>query len=150
MSGWDFSSPAACHYPLCSSLFASCFLEDTLRFYTPMAPKIYRSPFPDVPVYDRSIFTHLFPPNTQPGYVGEYPGDSPAYIDAPTGTTLTRGQTRHLALSLAYGLRHHPTTQATRGETILIYSQNMLAWPIALFGSGKCFTSLFRSASASG
>ncbi|EAU91467.1 AMP binding protein [Coprinopsis cinerea okayama7 len=100
-----------------------------------MAPKIYRSPLPDVPVFNRSIFTHLFPPTSPPAHIGQWNESVPAYIDAPSGTTITRGQTKKLSLALAYGLRNHRNLQAKRGDTVLIYSQNSLTWPIALFGS---------------
>ncbi|KAF7316064.1 AMP binding protein [Mycena indigotica] len=60
-----------------------------------------------------------------------------AFIDGRTGTTITRGQLKHLCLSLAYGLKEHPTTSvfAKRGDTVLIFSPNSLAWPVLLHGS---------------
>ncbi|KAF6760204.1 AMP binding protein [Ephemerocybe angulata] len=97
-----------------------------------MAPKIYKSPFPDVPVHNRSVFTHLFS-STDPSRVGEWPASSLAYVDAPTGTTLTRAQVKSFSLQLARSLQ--TKLQARRGDTVLIYSQNSLSWPIALFGS---------------
>ncbi|KAF8217933.1 AMP binding protein [Mycena galopus ATCC 62051] len=101
-----------------------------------MAPTIYKSHLPDVPINNTSIFTKLFAAQT-PRDVGEYPESWAAYIDAATGTTLTRGQLKKLALSFAYGLRDHPTTQpfARRGDTVLIFSPNSLAWPVVLYGS---------------
>jgi len=102
-----------------------------------MAPKIYTSSYPAVPTYNRSIFTHLFAPHKDPNNVGDYPGTLPAYVDAPTGTVLTRAQLKSLALKLGYGLRNHPSFKAKRGDTIMVYSQNSLTWPVVLFGSGE-------------
>lgn len=99
---------------------------------------IYTSPQPSVPIQSRSIFTHLFhsDPST-PDLVGGFPASSPAFIDADTGTTLSRGQLKHLSLSLAHGLRTHlflpaPHQTLKRGDTILIYSPNTLLYPVLL------------------
>ncbi|KAF8162515.1 AMP binding protein [Mycena galopus ATCC 62051] len=102
----------------------------------PIAPTVYKSHLPDVLLSTTSIFTKLFAEQT-PGDVGGHPGSWTAYVDAATGTTLTRGQLKKLALSFAYGLRDHPTTQpcATQGDTVLIFSPNSLAWPVVLYGS---------------
>lgn len=105
-----------------------------------MAPKIYTSPLPRPPLVHRSVFTHLFgSANGNPGDVGGYPSSTPAYIDAATGTTLTRGQVKHLALSVAYGLKHHPATAdlTKRGDTVMVYSPNSLWWPVVVFGLGQ-------------
>lgn len=102
-----------------------------------MAPKIYTSPAPPVPVLATSTFTHLFSSHDPDSdTVGGYPGATKAFIDAPSGTTITRAQLKHLALSFAFGLRDHPSLAAKRGDTILFYSQNSLNWPVVLFGSG--------------
>lgn len=108
-----------------------------------MAPIVYRSPLPSVPLYTHSIFTHLFS-SADPNDVGGFNASLPAFIDAVTGTTLTRGQLRKLALALGYGLQKHPTLSAKRGDTVMIYSQNSLAWPVVVFGSGKCFQLNFK------
>ncbi|KAF8231353.1 AMP binding protein [Tricholoma matsutake] len=101
-----------------------------------MAPKIYTSQVPSIPIVTTSVFTHLFSsPSHDPDNVGGYPGATKAFIDAPSGTTLTRAQLKHLALSFAFGLRDHPTAPAKRGEVVLIFSQNSLNWPVVLFGS---------------
>jgi len=100
-----------------------------------MAPTIYRSHVPNVPVHNRSIISHLFPSYAPAKHVGNYPEDLPAYIDALTGTTVTRAQTQKFAFALGYGLRNHEDLRAVKGETLMIFSQNSLAWPIALFGS---------------
>lgn len=102
-----------------------------------MAPRIYTSPVSGVPIVEKSLFTHLFS-SPSDGIVGGFPSTTRAFVDANTGTTLTRGQLKHLALTMGFGLRDHPTIAARRNEVVLIYSQNSLNWPVALFGSGKC------------
>lgn len=102
-----------------------------------MAPKIYTSPVPSVPVVATSIFTHLFSsPSHDPDTVGGYPGATKVFVDAPSGTTLTRAELKHLALSFAFGLRDHPILATKRGDVVLVYSYNSLNWPVVLFGSG--------------
>ncbi|KAF9012476.1 AMP binding protein [Cyathus striatus] len=54
-----------------------------------MAPTIYASPYPPVPIVDHSIFTSLFS-SPHPDNVGCHPASTPAFVDAHTGTTLTR------------------------------------------------------------
>lgn len=104
-----------------------------------MAPTIYTSPLPRPPLAHRSVFTHLFASTTgSADDVGGYPGAAPAFIDAASGTALTRGQLKRLALAFAYGLRTHPATRAHagRGKTVMVYAPNGLAWPVVVFGSG--------------
>lgn len=103
-----------------------------------MAPRIYTSPLLSVPLYAHSIFTHLFS-SVGPNDIGGFHASLPAFIDSTTGTTITRGQLKHLALSLGYGLQKHPLLPAKRGDTVMVYSQNSLSWPVVLFGSGKSF-----------
>ncbi|KAF9039471.1 AMP binding protein [Hymenopellis radicata] len=81
-----------------------------------------------------SVFSH-FLDDSKPGYIGHWPGTVPAFIDAVSGTTISRSETRALSLSLAFGLRNHPGIRAKRGDTALLYSPNSLAWPILVFGS---------------
>jgi len=102
-----------------------------------MAPKIYTSPFPATPLYNQSVFTYLFSSASQPNSIGGYDALAPAFIDAPTGTSISRAQLKQLALTMGYGLRNHPSLSAKRGDTVLIYSQNSLSWPVVLFGAGK-------------
>ncbi|KAJ7665914.1 AMP binding protein [Mycena polygramma] len=101
-----------------------------------MAPRIYTSSLPDVPIVSTSLFTKLFASHG-PGDVGGFPGDWKAFIDAASGASLTRAELKALALSFAYGLRDNPNTRpfVKRGETILIFSPNSLAWPVVLHGS---------------
>lgn len=104
-----------------------------------MAPRIYTSPVPSFPVVNTSIFTHLFSSSDDPNNIGGYPGSAPAFVDAPSSTSITRAQLKRLALSLGYGLRNHPNTSLKRGDTVLVYSHNSLHWPVVLFGSGIVF-----------
>ncbi|KAK0494751.1 AMP binding protein [Armillaria luteobubalina] len=98
-----------------------------------MPAKIYPSPDPSLPIVSRSIFTHLL---AQDGdLVGGHPASLPAFVDSASGTTITRAQLRSLALSLGYALQNHPRIGAKRGDTVLVYSPNSLAWPVAVFGS---------------
>ncbi|KAJ7108782.1 AMP binding protein [Mycena epipterygia] len=101
-----------------------------------MSPIIYTSPYPDVHIPKTSVFTRIFA-SRAPGDVGGFPGSRNAFIDAATGTCLTRAQLLDLSLSFGHGLRTHPNTSpsAKRGDTVLIYSPNSLAWPVVLFGA---------------
>lgn len=95
--------------------------------------KIYTSSFPPVPLVHESVFTYLF--RTR---FNEYSPDSPAYIDAATGLTITRSQTRVLALSFAHGLQNVFAKMGgvplTRGDVVMVFSPNSIAWPVMLFG----------------
>ncbi|KAJ7192011.1 AMP binding protein [Mycena pura] len=100
-------------------------------------PRIYTSHVPDVQVHNTSIFTYLFGSRAGPDDVGGHSGSKNAFIDAATGTTITRSQLKHICLSFAHGIRIHPTTRpfANRGDTILIFSPNSLAWPVVMHGA---------------
>ncbi|KAJ7449083.1 AMP binding protein [Mycena galericulata] len=103
-----------------------------------MSPTVYKSPFPDVDIPQSSIFTHLFASRTPAGGdVGGFPGSTKAFIDAASGACITRQQLLDFSLRFGFGLRTHPRTapSAKRGNTVLIYSPNSLAWPVVLFGS---------------
>ncbi|KAJ7697632.1 AMP binding protein [Mycena rosella] len=101
-----------------------------------MPPTIYKSPHPDVPIPQTSIFTRVFAAQG-PGDVGGFAGSMKAFTDAASGAYITRAQLRDLSLSFAHGLRTHPATapSAKRGDTVLLYSPNSLAWPVVLFGA---------------
>ncbi|KAJ3934522.1 MAG: AMP binding protein [Lentinula lateritia] len=92
-----------------------------------MAPRIFRSAFPDETIVQRSIFTHQFP--EPPVYPPEYP----AYVDAQTGVTLNRGHIKDLALTFACALRNEK--HAKRGDTIMMFSPNSICWPVVVFGA---------------
>lgn len=94
--------------------------------------KIYNSNIPPVPVYERSLYNHLFPDNDP------FPANTPAFIDSETGRSVSRGELRQLTLQLAYGLRNTLPTlgapQLTRGDTVMVFSPNTIAFPLMLFG----------------
>ena len=97
---------------------------------------IYRSPMPDVVIPDESLFTFVFEGKVD----REIPGTTLAFIDPPTTRKITRAKLKAACLSLGWGLRNVFAKQlggveVTRGDTVLIFSQNSFAWPCALFGS---------------
>jgi len=97
---------------------------------------IYRSPIPDVFIPDESLFTFLFEGKLD----REIPGTTPAFIDAPTGRSITRSELKAACLSLGWGLRNVFANELggvelNRGDTVMIFSPNSFAWPLALFGS---------------
>ncbi|KAI6140879.1 AMP binding protein [Pisolithus tinctorius] len=108
-----------------------------------MNEQVFRSSLLPVPLSRRSIFTHLlgtFP--TTPHLVGGFPASSPAFIDAATGVTISRGQLRSFALQLAHSLinlpeplRHQPNGSTTTRPTVLIFSPNSIVWPIMALGA---------------
>ncbi|KAG6841958.1 hypothetical protein C0991_004446 [Blastosporella zonata] len=103
-----------------------------------MPPIIYTSPLPPTRVHRASTFTHLFDIDpTRPELIGGFPGDLKAFIDAETGASITRRQTRDLALRVGWALRNKEDIRARRGQVVMIFSPNSLSWPVALFGSGK-------------
>ncbi|KAF9646482.1 acetyl-CoA synthetase-like protein [Thelephora ganbajun] len=96
---------------------------------------IYHSPIPDLAIPDESLFTFLFEGKVD----REIPGTTPAFIDAPTGRSVTRSELKTACLSLGWGLRNIFAglggMEITRGDTVMIFSPNSFAWPFALFGS---------------
>lgn len=95
--------------------------------------KIYRSHIPDQYVAEESVFTNLFVTR-----FNQYPPSHRAFIDAATGFTITRGELKKLALSTAWGFRHEferiGGLPISRGDTVMIFSPNSIAWPIMLHG----------------
>ena len=95
--------------------------------------KIYTSPYPPTPIANESAYTFL-----ASTHFADFPPEAPAFIDAASGKTISRGEWRELTLSLAWGLRHElhklggPVLQ--RGDVAMIFSPNSIAWPIMLFG----------------
>ena len=106
------------------SSFASC---------SSSAMTIYTSPYPSVEVRNESVFTHQFRT-----HFNDFPSDKAAFIDAATGFTITRGQLKDYGLSMAWGLRHELPrlggVQLNRGDVIMIFSPNSLAWPVMFYG----------------
>lgn len=98
------------------------------------SPRIHKSPARPFPIVESSIFTFLLSKKTErPGYIGAHLSSHPAFIDSSSGVTLTRQRLRHLALSFGHGLKHQLGIQEK--DTVLIYSPNSLAFPVALLGS---------------
>lgn len=104
-----------------------------------MAPQtIYRTAsLKSVPLVNTSVWTFLFR-----GEFGDrfpHASDEPAFIDAATGKTVTRGELKTLSLALAYGL----TCKLERlggpkllpGSTVLIFSPNTIHFPVLLLGA---------------
>ncbi|KAG1879731.1 AMP binding protein [Suillus subluteus] len=101
-----------------------------------MTDTIYTSSYPSVPICRRSIFTHLLGvSSSSPGTVGGFPASSPAFIDALSGTTISRGTFRSYALQLAFSLHDLPSPLENRTKTVLIFSPNSITWPIMTFGA---------------
>ncbi|KAJ7734587.1 AMP binding protein [Mycena maculata] len=83
-----------------------------------MTPRIYTSHVPDVPILNTSIFTRLFAPRAS-GDIGGFSASLKViwrYLSPTEFATTTR-------------------PSAKKGDTVLIYSPNSLAWPVALYGS---------------
>ncbi|KAF8338754.1 AMP binding protein [Cantharellus anzutake] len=96
-----------------------------LESTTHSEPIIYKSFFPSLKLEFSGLFSHLFRNK-------ESLDDSPAYIDAISGITLTRAQVHDQSLRLACGVRKHGLK---RDDVAMIFSPNSLAWPIVLLGS---------------
>ncbi|KAG8738133.1 hypothetical protein FRC10_007255 [Ceratobasidium sp. 414] len=88
--------------------------------------RIYKSSFPDYIIPRQSVFSKLFPKEPW------YDESLPAFIDAASGRTLSRGDVRDLSLRLAHGLRN--VLETKRGDTVMIFSPNSLIWPVAMLG----------------
>ncbi|KAG1742529.1 AMP binding protein [Suillus lakei] len=101
-----------------------------------MTDTIYTSSYPSVPICRRSIFTHILGVSpSSPGTVGSFPASSPAFIDALSGTTISRGTFRSYALQLAFSLHNLPSPLENRTKTVLIFSPNSITWPVMMFGA---------------
>ncbi|KAI0052986.1 AMP binding protein [Auriscalpium vulgare] len=84
--------------------------------------------FPPVELVSESIWTYLFDTT-------RHDPTLPAFIDGPTGRTLSRAELRDLTLRLAHGVRSLPEgARVRRGDTAMIFSPNGPGWPIVLLG----------------
>jgi 4-coumarate--CoA ligase len=105
-------------------------------------PLSFVPPLPDV-LPAVSAFTFVFPPSHD-----AWDANAPAFIDARTSRTITRQEFRRLALSVAHGFRHSlngllrsyvPGARWNgllhRGDTVLLFSPNSLAYPLAMHGA---------------
>lgn len=93
---------------------------------------VYKSSWPSVPIVQESIFTHIFKHTEKQDHL--------AYIDAASGRKFTQRSVRDRALSFGYGLLHEvrkgePNAQLRRGDTILVFTQNHLLFPILILGA---------------
>lgn len=61
---------------------------------------IYTSPWPRVQIPNSSVYSFLLPKNDP-----SFDPSLPAFIDAPTGRVLSRGELRDTTLQVAFGLR---------------------------------------------
>ncbi|KAI0315007.1 AMP binding protein [Amylostereum chailletii] len=90
---------------------------------------ILPSKYPSVPIPSQSLWTYLFTAR-------QLDPNLTAFIDAPTGRTLSRAQLRALTLQVAYGVRNvlPQETRLSRGDTAMIFSPNSLAFPVVILG----------------
>lgn len=99
---------------------------------------MFTSPVSAVSLVRKSLFTHLLgaSPDT-PHLVGGFPAHSPAFIDAATGTSLSRGSLRSYALQLAHSLHSlpKPLGRPSNATTVLVFSPNSIVWPIIFLGA---------------
>jgi hypothetical protein len=80
---------------------------------------IYDSPLPPVLIKSSSIPTYIFSDKASLDH-------SPAYIDAASGTRISRLETYELSLQLAYAVRQRGQT---RGEVAMIFRCASLSLP---------------------
>lgn len=99
-----------------------------------MAPRIYYSSYPSVPLHTRSIFTHLLSVDPNNGKIGGFPAQEKVFVDAATGISISRQDLRTLSLKFGYGLRHDPRVKAQRGDVVLVFSPNSLQYPVYILG----------------
>ena len=102
---------------------------------------IYKSPLPKVEIKESSIFTYVFSDKASLD-------NSPAFIDAASGTRISRIETYDLSLRVAYAVKQRG---GKRGDVAMIFwcglyihasliasdvllSPNSLAWPLTLLG----------------
>ena len=94
---------------------------------------VYTSAWPSVPIAEESIFSYVF--NSK-----HCTPEQVVYIDGPTGRRFTQANVKHAALSLAHGLRNELHTAnfcgplLSRGDTVMVFSQNNLLYPIFIWG----------------
>lgn len=77
------------------------------------SPRIYKSAYPDYVIPRQSVYTKLFPKETW------FDESLPAYIDAATGRTFSRGDVRHLSLCVGAGVRN--VLKRKKGDTVMIF-----------------------------
>jgi 4-coumarate--CoA ligase len=94
---------------------------------------VYKSLYPPTPLPESSIFTHVLPAQSSLN------PDSAAFIDGVTGRIITRRQFRGEALAFAWGLSvglsDFSRTNLKRGDRIMVFSPNDVAYPLIIFGA---------------
>jgi 4-coumarate--CoA ligase len=75
--------------------------------------RIYKSSYPDYVIPRQSVVSKLFSADSP------YDDSLPAFIEAATGRTLSRGDIKDLSLRLGYGVRN--SLKAHRGDTVMIF-----------------------------
>jgi acyl-CoA synthetase (AMP-forming)/AMP-acid ligase II len=88
---------------------------------------ILRSPFPDVEIPNIPLGEYVF------AHADRWP-DAPAFIDGPTGRTLTYGALRELTRRVAAGLWERGVR---KGDTVCIYSPNVPEYAAVFFGAAQ-------------
>lgn len=94
---------------------------------------IYTSAWRSVPVAEESVFSHVFNSKL-------CASEQVVYVDGPTGQRFTKANVKHAALSLAHGLRNELNTpnfrgpSLSRGDTVMIFSQNNILYPVFVWG----------------
>lgn len=92
------------------------------------SPTIYTYKYKAEPLPRTSIFLHHFPTTHN-----RFSEDLPAFIDPVTGFQVTRGALKDGALRLGLGLLR-PSLELSKGDVILIFSPNVVEYPVAFFG----------------
>jgi acyl-CoA synthetase (AMP-forming)/AMP-acid ligase II len=94
-----------------------------------MPSTVYASQYPKLDLVSESVWTFVFKTT-------QYDPNLPAFFDAATGRVLSRANLRDLSLEFAHGIRTRPPqgSRLFRGDTVMIFSPNTLAYPIAIFG----------------
>jgi acyl-CoA synthetase (AMP-forming)/AMP-acid ligase II len=115
-----------------------------------MAPKIYTSPYPSMPLVKTSIFHYSFPtPTCESAKLphARLSPELPAFVDAATGRVVSRRQLKSDALRLSLGLRTNQELGLNKGDVIMLFSVNSIDYPSVLYGgqAGGFITTLANS-----
>ncbi|EPQ51344.1 acetyl-CoA synthetase-like protein [Gloeophyllum trabeum ATCC 11539] len=98
--------------------------------------KVYTSTYPRPHLPQCSVFTYLF---SGPNFAST--ASKTAFIDTVTGRSISRGELKDLALQWGHGLTNafpalpQGGVKVKRGDTVMIFSPNSLAFPVLLHGS---------------
>jgi acyl-CoA synthetase (AMP-forming)/AMP-acid ligase II/enoyl-CoA hydratase/carnithine racemase len=85
---------------------------------------IYKSPYPDIEIQEVTLAEMVF-------RNCERLKDKPAFIDAPTGRTITFGQAKQLAGQVAAGLAQRGLK---KGNVVALYLPNLPEYPVVFHG----------------